>query len=257
MCSCNFISGLGLAFMSIKNRTKRLFVGFIAPIVAAPVGLLIYGVFEPGGNFELDGVVIAFLLVLFFSTAGGGLQSFIYSMLMEFIVNPYVKSNFLCVALSVVLGFLSGLPLAIGYGYFGAVVGLCVGTFLRMDYLRSVSSGVSKPSFSLREKFQRNKAALIKYGLILTIYIFSYFIPVRTMNLLVHYSTYQDCWTLFSPSYGQCHTVTFPRMEVTMFNFIFALPIQIVGYGVEIFYLPLRLSEAAYWQYHEPNPIVY
>lgn len=243
--------------MTIKNRRKRLIVGFIAPIAVVPIGFLIYGIFDSEGKVELDGAIFGFLLVFLFSAIGAGLQSFIYSMLMEFVVNRCIKSNLMCVTLSCVLGFLSGAPLDIRYAYFGAVIGLCVGTFLRIDYLKTVSGGMDRTSVSLHEKLQRNKAKLVRFGIVLIIYVFSYFIPVRTMNFLVHYSTYQDCWTLFSPSFGQCHTVTFPRMEVTVFNFIFALPIQIVGYGIEILYLPLRLSEAAYWQYHEPNPIVY
>ncbi len=198
-----------------------------------------------------------FIFSMIFSFIGGGLQSIVYSLLMEYVVNPYIKYNLICVIVSTALGFLSGAILDIKLGYFGAVVGLCVGIFLRVEFLKATASDPRTSSFSLRENLQRNKTKLAKYGIVLAIYIFSYFIPVRAMNFLVHYSTYQDCWTLFSPSYGQCHTVTFPRMEVTMFNFIFALPIQIVGYGIEILYLPLRLSEAAYWQYHEPNPIVY
>lgn len=198
-----------------------------------------------------------FIISLFFSFIGGGLQSIVYSLIMEYVVNPYIKYNVICVLVSAGLGFLSGAILDIKFGYFGTVVGLCVGIFLRVEFLKATSSDPRTPSISLRENLQRNKAKLAKYGFVLGIYIFFYFIPLRTMHLLVHYSTYQDCWTIFSPSYGQCHTITFPRMEVTLFNFVLALPIQIVGYGIEILYLPLRLSEAAYWQYHEPNPIVY
>jgi hypothetical protein len=79
----------------------------------------------------LGGVFVFFLFAMIFI----GIQSIVYSLLMEFVVNPYIKNRFMAVLASVSLGTLSGTVLNIdSFALIGAAVGLIVGIILRSMY---------------------------------------------------------------------------------------------------------------------------
>lgn len=97
---------------------------------------------------ELKGSFLVFLITSFVLVAG---QSFLYSFVMEFIINRLFKSSILVVLTSSALGFIAALGiillyliaypdtqelsnLATGYGVIGFVSGFISGSILRRHY---------------------------------------------------------------------------------------------------------------------------
>lgn len=106
------------------------------------VVVIIYQIvfFINDGTFDIainkDGflIVFGFMMSAYFLT---GIQSIIYSLLMEFLINPKIKNNFAVVILSSALGGLSGIILLKPGLVVGALTGMLTGIILRRMYLGS------------------------------------------------------------------------------------------------------------------------
>lgn len=238
--------------MKVQKRPERVLIGFLGPVLSVPIGFLLNGVMQ-----GLIGDSIAFfVLSIFFSLVMVGLQSIIYSMLMEYVVNPFIKNNYIAIFISMLMGFCSGYVLNNTMAFVGVFVGLLFGIILRVKYVQALKcEGEAEPvgkSFSSTFLLNliKDKKRLYKYAAIIVVYMVAYF-PIRELHLLVHYRTYQECMTPFSDDMDFCHTVTFPRMEISIFNFVIALPIRVLGFGLEVVYFPLMVTESTYWQYFE------
>lgn len=126
---------------NFNSKTKRLLFGFFMPILSVPLVGFINILFnnpEDGGDF-LKG----FLIIILFSFVFVGIQSLLYSFIMEYIVNPHIENHLICILLSGFLGFLSGYVinetlLSSGrWGLFGLGVGIVSGTIIRFLYVKS------------------------------------------------------------------------------------------------------------------------
>ncbi|MEJ2693586.1 MAG: hypothetical protein P8166_11150 [Candidatus Thiodiazotropha sp.] len=117
----------------------RFLAGLLLPVYLGTT--IICGVSlvqEAKGNvnlLELPFALVGGVLFFPFGALFVGAQSVIYSFLMEFVVNPFVKSHVLAVSISVCLGMLSVVVLGTDrIVLVGALVGLLVGIFLRSIY---------------------------------------------------------------------------------------------------------------------------
>ena len=147
--------------MKKDNRTKRLVLGILLPLILGSVFFFTWGVVE---NIFFDGKVIIrfdhelpiFLGVLK-SVAhyfGGilattiyaawicGVQSVLISLLMEYVINPKIENNlivlFICGFLGLINGALFGIILGkISLIVVGGITGVVVGKILRDNYNRS------------------------------------------------------------------------------------------------------------------------
>lgn len=120
----------------VIGRKKRIFVGIIVPISIIPLVLFIGGLVtlkDPGK------VLLISLTVLFFSTIIISIPSIIYSVTMEYLLNPKLNNNFIVVVLSTFLGTLSAYPMhKLDWYVVGAIVGFGLGSYLRYDYIKKV-----------------------------------------------------------------------------------------------------------------------
>lgn len=126
----------------------RLLIGILLP---GPLGMLLLSLFmyitdiAQGVNESIDILTLVYGMFLFslLSYVFVGIQSIVYSCLMEFIINRFVKNDAAAVGISTLLGALSGLIIG-GFGaVIGAMVGLIVGAILRSNY-RKVMAHESK-----------------------------------------------------------------------------------------------------------------
>jgi len=135
-------------YNSIKSDTKRLLTGFFLPILLGSTGLCIASFIEFKGaiSSELNGwfkqaIIEAFIPALIYAVALGGIQTTIYSFLMEKLINPKIKSHLLVIIISAILGAISTLLSGFvtqHYVFFsitGAVIGIIVGAILRKMYI--------------------------------------------------------------------------------------------------------------------------
>lgn len=128
--------------MRVSKRPFRLIAGTLLPSALVAVCILLFLFFltlmdtgEKNGESLL--ILLAFVLIPFAITA---LYSLLYSFLMEFVINPYVKNDVLAVLCSILLGI--ALPAgAITWAnsiFFGSVLGLLMGLFLRRNYTQAM-----------------------------------------------------------------------------------------------------------------------
>ena len=91
-------------------------------------------------SFDLT-LVMVFLLFLAFGYLFVGIQSVIYSTLMEYYVNPKISNDVLVIIISGVLGALSG---AVVLGSAGAVLGVVpgfvTGIYLRRSFVKAANN---------------------------------------------------------------------------------------------------------------------
>ncbi len=91
-------------------------------------------------------IINIFIPFLIYTVVLGGVQSIIYSFLMEMQVNPKIKSNILVIIISSFLGALSTLLSGLAtqsfllFSIIGAVVGILVGIILRAMYVKTVNN---------------------------------------------------------------------------------------------------------------------
>jgi len=136
----------------MKGQTQRIVIGMFMPAIIGSLLMFFYllgteSVGKPGA-FDIWSAFIIIVFALLFS----GIQSTLYSLVMEFIVNRYFKRDDVVVGLSILLGLFSvlilhpiepklfspskGLPVLI---FIGPITGLIVGVLLRRMYLHSLS----------------------------------------------------------------------------------------------------------------------
>lgn len=114
-----------------KNRASRLAIGFFLPPLFG--GIFVY-ILIGDPNPETNLVILFFFISAFILV---GLPSLIYSLLMDFVINPRVTSDLRVVLLSALLGTLIFIGL-------GTAIGLIVGMILRRQYI--LAPGVSQIS---------------------------------------------------------------------------------------------------------------
>jgi hypothetical protein len=135
-----------------RGSLKRLLVGFLLP---APLGALALSCIDIRFIYKTTHSPVEFLmewssgLVLF--TAFGylwiGIQSGLYSTLMEYLINRRIRWNLLVIVLSALLGVLVSLSLPgrsieVGQVAVGSIVGTTLGILLRRMYIRSANKAL-------------------------------------------------------------------------------------------------------------------
>ncbi|WP_434777006.1 hypothetical protein [Neisseria sp. Ec49-e6-T10] len=78
-----------------------------------------------------------------------GIQSIIYALLLEYLVNQKIKNNIITVATSTILGIASGMSLIFldedaPMPIVGTTVGLIVGIIIRFMYLRAQKTQIDR-----------------------------------------------------------------------------------------------------------------
>lgn len=132
----------------IKNKTKRLLVGIFLPILLGSLGLCISILTDSRITLSTElnewfkqVVIDALIPVLIYAAALGGIQTIIYSFLMEKHINPKIKSHLLVIIISATLGVMSTLLSGFVtqhymlYSIIGGVTGIIVGAILRKMYI--------------------------------------------------------------------------------------------------------------------------
>lgn len=122
----------------------RITTGILAP---APIGtmvvIIIYQIvyFIYNRNFVINinnkDSFLTLLGLMMYAYFLIGIQSIIYSLLMEFVINPKIKNSLAVVILSSALGGLSGAMLLEPGLVVGAITGMLMGIILRRMYLGS------------------------------------------------------------------------------------------------------------------------
>jgi hypothetical protein len=133
----------------------RLLIGILLPIT---IGSIIFAgiafASELKGNINIPelpllvtGLFVMGLFIFPFAMIFVGIQSIVYSLLMEFVINPWIKNNFVAIMVSILLGTLSGYVLKEDLlALIGAIVGLIVGVILRSMYSFEPSPDIGKQS---------------------------------------------------------------------------------------------------------------
>ncbi|MEJ2466503.1 MAG: hypothetical protein P8045_12500 [Candidatus Thiodiazotropha sp.] len=117
----------------------RLLIGSLLPLaLGSEVVAVMAMISEAKGNITL-GMLPAMLVggMMFFPFALiiMGIQSLVYSLLMEFVVNPFIENKYVVYLASIFLGVMSGCTLGCGYfALVGAVAGLLSGVVLKSIY---------------------------------------------------------------------------------------------------------------------------
>lgn len=138
---------MGYAVFKRKNRVIRLAAGLLLPgflgailfFAAVAISTVssddnIVEIFSGFFSIQMLGIILLSYLFV-------GLPSAIYSLLMEFVINPHTINNAFVIILSMLLGMLSGVVVFGIFGFVslivGAVVGLIVGIMLRWLYIKA------------------------------------------------------------------------------------------------------------------------
>lgn len=128
-----------------RSRIKRLLLGVFLPAI---IGALIFVIEDFFRSIVNDKPLVnyfeIFPFILLFAYMFVGIQSVIYSLIMEFLVNNRIKNNIVVVLLSTVLGILSGIIfLRTEFIITGAITGFVMGVGLRRSYNNSIANNVS------------------------------------------------------------------------------------------------------------------
>lgn len=118
----------------IKAQVKRVMLAALLPALVGSMLMSILGVFVTG---ELTTFAKGMLMFPLFAYYAVGLQSIVYSVILEFIINPYIKNHLLAISASVLLGGLVG-GMQLQFDFFsivlGALTGAIVGAYIRQLY---------------------------------------------------------------------------------------------------------------------------
>ena len=122
--------------MRTKGRIKRLLMGALAPPL---VGAFLFMVYLGEYGQGMPRVINDLTAVLFLGYLLGGIQSFVYSLLMEFLINPKAKTDTIAIFISAVIGAASGLVIdqSPELAAAGFLVGGFMGYILRNSYKNS------------------------------------------------------------------------------------------------------------------------
>lgn len=119
----------------------RIIIGVVLPPLLGMILLLVYWRYWP-----IDREVLLFSLA--FAYTGMGVQSLIYSLIMEFVVNRLFLKSYEVLIVSAIMGCVSGLVLAINLRELellmagtGVIVGLLIGFLLRYLHSRQPIAG--------------------------------------------------------------------------------------------------------------------
>lgn len=116
----------------IKAQVKRVVLAALLPALVGSMLMSILGVFVTG---ELAIFAKGMLMFPLFAYYAVGLQSIVYSVILEFIINPYIKNHLLAMAASVLFGGLvGGMEFAFFGVILGALTGAIVGAYIRQLY---------------------------------------------------------------------------------------------------------------------------
>ena len=124
----------------MNNSWGRMAVGIFMPAIIGTLllSLLMFFVTYPKALSRFNEQ--SYIGILVFAYMFVGIQSVIYSMIMEFWINPKIKSSLAVVGISALLGAFSGVFV---FGYFlaiiGSLTGLIMGIYLRYSYVRENS----------------------------------------------------------------------------------------------------------------------
>ncbi len=88
----------------MSQRVLRLLTGLLLP---CPIALFLY--LLPGAIAETDSSILGLLTLFPIAYYIAGLQSFLYSLIMEYYVWPAVGRNYLAILVSTLLGAIWGL----------------------------------------------------------------------------------------------------------------------------------------------------
>lgn len=129
----------------MDGTIKRVLIGAIAP---APIALLlIYANMLFNGDIEFKLQILkSYLFFLAYAYLFIGIQSILYSFVMEFLVNRRIENGFLVVLSSIFLGVISPSILHFDFGggmsgiyVLGGLTGVIVGGMLRLHFLNSAN----------------------------------------------------------------------------------------------------------------------
>ena len=123
------------------NRVGRLFVGLLGPAIVSSFIIVVYVFVSDGikNGLSIEPVPVLFEGFVLFLVAGFffiGLQSLVYTTVMEFIVRPRVRPRNAYLLVSCLLGAASGLVVDVIFDdppffvIFGTIVGLLTGLIL-------------------------------------------------------------------------------------------------------------------------------
>lgn len=125
---------MGSELIGKKNRPLRMAIGFILPpYLGALLSTIALMFLEP---FQLMDIYIGFISLAFFGFIFTAIQSALYTVLMELVINPRIKNHLLVVAASVLLGSVA-IPLTGILIISGAIAGLIIGIVLRWLYVKA------------------------------------------------------------------------------------------------------------------------
>lgn len=134
----------------MKRRKTRLLLGFVLPPTLGVlfVFLMFYFLADDQSDKEFSyGILVAGFPIAFILL---GIQSLIFSFVMEYLINPQIKNNTLVIVTSGALGFLAVLSLSYE-SYFLMIVGtfisLVVGSILRRNHINSANNALLPANF--------------------------------------------------------------------------------------------------------------
>lgn len=127
------------------NRAfSRILIGFLGPAPLSLLFVIFIGEFKREVSTEITlatATIQGFLALLLIAYLFIGIQSLVYAVLMEYVINKYIANTIFAVAISTVLGACSGAT--ISQTHLGTFIGLILGVVLRFMYARSA---LTRPS---------------------------------------------------------------------------------------------------------------
>ena len=125
--------------MKPHGRIFRILTGFLIPPILGVVLLYVFLLLLSGSTSDtsfaygvlLLGIPLSFLVV--------GVQALIFTLVMEYVINPNIQNNWQAIGMAVLLGAISGVFLSWLLCVLGMVVGLLLGWYLRYHFNKSVN----------------------------------------------------------------------------------------------------------------------
>lgn len=116
----------------MNSRITRILTGILIPSPTAAILYVIYALLI-NHNVDTSDISNLLLMCIFFGYLTIGMQSIIYSLIMEFIIAKYIINNLIAVIISCFMGSLIGLFLRSDFLLFmGISIGLTTGLILRL-----------------------------------------------------------------------------------------------------------------------------